>query len=181
MQFYYKQFFTNDTVNEYLKNDLAIDGTTGGLILGPSHADGGIYILANYGYGYYLIAEYEGFEFLLNPFAKKKHSNYFDLYNRYNEDKTESFDEYVPDDSIKIIDTRIEKNNDFNSKFIILDIRGQCELFNKYSTRIYLAQLNRANMDCIKFKLSDPIYDFDFKKQRRQRLGKFWFIKQFIK
>lgn len=41
----YQDEFSFDTIERFLKLDLAVDGTPGGLILGPSHDDGGIFVL----------------------------------------------------------------------------------------------------------------------------------------
>jgi len=178
MDYYLNQFFTNKYVDRLLDEDLAIDGTNGGLLIGLSHDDGGIKVLMNYGYGYFLKAEFEGYEYLFNPEANNKYSHVHDKYNQYEKHVKKGFKEYIPPENIRIIDTRTSLKSKVTSKFLILDNRGAYTLFNKYSTQIYLNRLDELNSKCT-FNLTDIKQDKYFIAQKKRRmLGRFWFIKQ---
>lgn len=55
-----------------------VDGTLEGLILGNSHSDGGIKVIRQYlrEVIYRVIAEYEGWAYILNPVARVKEKDY---------------------------------------------------------------------------------------------------------
>jgi hypothetical protein len=145
MYFYYQQLFTYEKVSEYLLKGLAIDATNGGLILGPSHDEGGIYMLKNVGNGYSLIGEIEGYEYLHNPAA----IGYFnESLSRLN-DKSEmigKFEEYCVPSNIRIIDARTEDKSLHNARLLTLDFRiVPMVICNKYSTKRKLSEINEMN------------------------------------
>ncbi len=57
-----KQFY-----NLILSKNLIIDGVNGGLVVGPSHTDGGIQLLVKDYHGIRIAGEMEGREYLINP------------------------------------------------------------------------------------------------------------------
>lgn len=96
MDYYLNQFFSNKYINQLQKENLAIDGTDGGLLIGLSHDEGGIKVLENYGFGYILKAEFEGYEYLFNPEANKKFNHLHEKYNLYEEHVKNGINEYLP-------------------------------------------------------------------------------------
>src|SRR5215216_2684459 len=103
--FYLHQFYTSEEMNFFRDNDMFIENISGGLLLGPSHNDGGIKLFEKYGSGCRVIGEAEGFEYVINYQGAYNGSEAYDVINNYDRDKTEEeFEEYIPDNNIKIID-----------------------------------------------------------------------------
>lgn len=124
-----------------------IDGTFGGLILGNYHAEGGIKVIRQYKDEelYEVVAEFEGWEYLLNPLATTKEVNYLQKINSEFVGSKEEFTEYEVPNDIKVIDTRpIFKNIKETNKLIILREWSQF-IVNKHSTKKYLTQLDDLN------------------------------------
>jgi len=66
MFYYFQQLFTFQQIDKLYKEDAIVDARKGGLLLGPSHDDGGIYFLFEYRDGFRLYGEVEGFEYIMN-------------------------------------------------------------------------------------------------------------------
>lgn len=180
MYLHYKQFFTNKFIDDLIEKNLAIDGTNGGLLLGPSHDHGGIKVIERYSYGYILVAEYEGFEYMFNPGASDLYDHYYELYNDYEGDKTEFFEEYVPNDKIRVIDTSLKNNKILSSKLLILDARGRYILFNKHSSKIHLETLNDANLKST-YQFLVPLLNYKKVGKKEQNSSKIEFIKRIFR
>jgi hypothetical protein len=144
MMHYRDEFFTYDQVATIINIGKGVDGTHGGLILGPSHEDGGIYVLRNVGYGYKLTAEVEGYEYFFNPGATIYYKNIFQQFNRPQEHAMPKFEKYAPPAHIKIIDARLLGATG-EKKFIIMDDRYGFSICNRYSTKIHLDKLDELN------------------------------------
>ena len=69
--YYYKMKYSLAQMEEYLQTGKAIDATMGGLILGRSHDEGGIYFWVKENDYYILEGEVEGYEYILNFGATK--------------------------------------------------------------------------------------------------------------
>ncbi len=124
-----------------------IDGTFGGLILGNSHSDGGIKVIRQYQNEelYEVIAEFEGWEYILNPLATTKEKEYLTKLNSEFTDAKEEFTEYEIPNGIEIIDTRpIFENLKETNKIILLNEWSQF-IINKHSTKKYLTELDNLN------------------------------------
>lgn len=143
--YYYEKFFSVEDVKSLFADGYAVDGTNGGLVLGPSHEDGGIYMLQFIGYGYHLVGEMEGYEYFLNPGASAYFFSSFRHFNDYEKDKTEHFNEYPVPGDITIIDARLSKNSIYKSKFLVFENRFEFGICNKFSTRRNLSEINGLN------------------------------------
>lgn len=113
---YYKQKYSLAQINEYLKTGKAIDATMGGLILGRSHSEGGIYFLVKENDNYVLEGEVEGYEYIMNYGATLFFSETNQRFHQ-NQKNVFSFNEYSPDPDIKILDTR----HNVHPKFLLFD------------------------------------------------------------
>ena len=136
---YYKMERSIEEMDKLIENNQAINATFGGLVMGDSHDDGGIYFWIKKGNSYVLEGELEGFEFILNFGA----TNYFQkATERFHQPDLHKpdFSEYTPDQEIKLIDTRSLKY----LKYLIFE-SGGFSIINKYSTKGYLKTLDRLN------------------------------------
>ena len=66
---YYKMPLSVDEVESLIADDRALRADEGGLVLGRSHDEGGIYFLVRYGNQYLLDGEMEGHESCFNKFG----------------------------------------------------------------------------------------------------------------
>ena len=146
MSFYNNQLFSFESVNEFTSQNLTIDGTKGGLLLGPSHKDGGITLLLKYKDGYRTVAELEGLEYVLNPIATIKNLSELKKINEYDFDN-KILSLSVPQDLALTKLDCFTQNKKFKSKFLLADARGGQFVINKYSTHLNLQQLEYLNFD----------------------------------
>lgn len=139
--YFYDMFFSLSTMEEYLKKGWAINGTKGGIILGPSHDDGGIKMWqrTTEGNGYRLKGEVEGYEYILNPGASHCFDNIFSSINKYGEHKHDNWEDYEIPENITFMDTR----RAVEPKFILLD--ATFSIVNKFSTKCYLQTIEQMN------------------------------------
>ncbi|WP_207493177.1 hypothetical protein [Aridibaculum aurantiacum] len=128
-------------MEDYVAKGWAINGTKGGLILGPSHDEGGIMMWqrTTEGDGYRLKGEVEGYEYILNPGASHCYRNIFSSINKHDEHQNENWAEYSIPENISIIDTR----RSGEPRFILLD--ANFSIVNKYSTKCYLNTIEKMN------------------------------------
>jgi hypothetical protein len=131
--------YSLEKMDEYLKNGMAIDATMGGLILGDSHDDGGIYFWVKRGNVYVLEGEVEGFEYIINQGATYCFSNITDRFHQAELHKHD-FVDYEPDLNIKLLDTTSLKK----PKFLLFD-SGGFSIVNKWSTKGYLKTIDEMN------------------------------------
>lgn len=144
---YYKKPFTPEEINRMINAGLAIRADDGGLVLGPSHNDGGIKFLVKMGDKYLLEGELEGYEYILNLGATFDSGDFFSILNNHAEHSTLNFEEYEPALDIMILDCRdIPK-----PKYLVFE-QGGFGIVNKFSTKGYLASLNQINRN-INYKI----------------------------
>ena len=142
-----KLLFTPQDLKPIVEADCLLDGTKGGLILGNSHLDGGINVITQYqNYELYeVIAEVEGWEFIMSPHATAKHLEYIKKINAEFKDFQINFSIYEFDQNIDIIDTRpIYESIHETNKWIILGEYTQF-IVNRNSTKKYLLELDKLN------------------------------------
>jgi hypothetical protein len=124
-----------------------VDGTRGGLILGNLHSEGGIKVIRQYQNEelYEVIAEFEGWEYILNPYATYKECELLTKINSEFVGFKETFREYEIPTDIDILDTRATsgEGKDLN-KLILLGEYSQF-IINKHSTKKHLHLLNELN------------------------------------
>ncbi|WP_417368526.1 hypothetical protein [Flavobacterium beibuense] len=142
---YYQKFFTFSQIDDFRKDDAIIDATNGGLLLGPSHDNGGIYFLFEYNDGYRLFGEVEGYEYIINRNSLKNDLNFMKSINNINRDFIEDFAPYNYDNSILTIDAISPNPDTYNAKYIILDVRGGFAIVNKHSTKVHLSKIDFFN------------------------------------
>lgn len=65
-------FLSNQLFELLLNDNRIIDAQKGGLVLGNSHAQGGIQMIQKDSHGYRIVGEMEGYEYLINPTSLKK-------------------------------------------------------------------------------------------------------------
>lgn len=103
-----ERLLTEAQIEQFLKLELAIDGSNGGLIIGPLHEEGGIQVFWHSKNGYEHCAEFEGWEYLLNPGVSIYYKNTFEEINNHDRDKTDSFQEYGVSPSVRLLDCTIK-------------------------------------------------------------------------
>jgi len=123
-----------------LQNGSAVDGTQGGLILGPSHDDGGINMLVRKEGKYYLEGEVEGGEYVFNWGATERYKGLMPILNNPTQHKRPTYTPVEIPQGISIINARQHGL----AKFIIFECGGFA-IFNKFSTAGYLQTLENLN------------------------------------
>lgn len=143
------QYLTYNEVNELKANNCLISAIDGGLLLGPSHANGGIFMLYQYSERFRVIGEVEGYEYIVKAKAARRHSDRISEIGNMKRDFYEDFFEYPIDINIQTINA-ISTNKDLcNSKFMVMDFQGGWSIVNKYSTSKYLTELDAINKGLI--------------------------------
>jgi hypothetical protein len=159
MIFVYRQFFSFSMADNLTSLNLTVDGNEGGLVLGNSHENGGIFMLARYSDGYRIIGEMEGYEYLVNTGATKHFNNRLLTINNSDRDKLFGFSADLFTPSSTVLDCSTD-NASFKSKFILLDGRGGMSIVNKHSTLLYLSELEEMN-DSVKWKWHDEYLNWN--------------------
>lgn len=157
---YLNKPFTIETVERMIENGEAVNGSKGGLALGPSHDEGGIKILIFREGVYRLEAEIEGYEYVMNFAATAHFTDYFEKFNDPVGHEILPFKEYLPSDNIKILDAQMANNK--KAKYIILETGG-FSIYNKHSTKAYLSTLNEMNLGVDYEKIGENQARFVFK------------------
>lgn len=103
-----KVVFTVEDLIPLVDANGIVDCTKGGLILGNSHADGGIKVIRQWKKDLYEIAfEFEGFEYIMHPDATEKHLEYLtNLNNEFQQVSNLKFESYDITKNITVLDTR---------------------------------------------------------------------------
>lgn len=130
-------------INKLVKKGLLIDGTGGGLLLGRSHTEGGIYLLYPTYTNFRLAMEVEGYEYIINKINTQTHQKEIGKINNHDRDKYDSFIGFDFDDSITILDARAI-NKTQKPKYVAVD-DGGFAIINKFSTDIYLKEIEFIN------------------------------------
>ena len=100
-------FLTADEVALLAKEGHVTDGRTGGLVIGKFHQEGGIHMLQPSGEKFKWAGEMEGYEYLVNEFATRKHMDRLSALNTQTKtDHTIPPRPFSVPDNIKIIDAR---------------------------------------------------------------------------
>ncbi|GAB7087574.1 hypothetical protein [Marinifilum fragile] len=142
-----KILYTLSDLEPLIEARQIIDGTKGGLILGNSHTKGGIKVIRQYKNEklFEVIAEFEGWEYILNPYATYHEYELITKINSEFKGSKEKFQEYEIPRDIDILDTRAtdKERKDLN-KLILLGRYSQF-IINKHSTKKHLHFLNQLN------------------------------------
>jgi|GEM_PF-2959909 len=154
MNFYYQQLFSFSEIDEYVSNGSAIQADMGGLLLGPSHNDGGIYFLYKYPDGYRLMGEVEGYEYIVKRNVARMNQQKINDLNQYDLHKTPSFTKYEIPQGVTIIDSRLKENLTLKAKLLLFnDAEGGFAIINKYSTKVSLKKIELLNQSNINANL----------------------------
>lgn len=128
------------TMQDYVQKGWAIDATMGGLVMGRSHDEGGVFIWVKRGNDYVLEAEVEGFEYILNLGATHFFREYSKVFHQPEKHKSLGNIQYSPPAHIRILDT----THSVEPKYLLFDTGG-FSVINKYSTFGYLETLDKMN------------------------------------
>jgi hypothetical protein len=141
-----ERFVFPEFVSFLYKNDLLVNPIEGGLVLGPSHDDNGIQMIRKQGDEYLWIAEMEGYEYLVNPFATDRHHGRLEKINSSVYPSIFLFEEYPVQAGITTIDCRpVLVDGLSHTKWIGLTKYSQW-IVNKAATQGNLLELNRLNL-----------------------------------
>jgi hypothetical protein len=100
-------FFTVEEVISLVKDGQVSDGTTGGLVIGKFHYEGGVHMLQPSGDKFKYAGEMEGYEYLVNEFATEKHIDRLSVLNEQTKiDHSIQPKPFFVPDNIKVIDVR---------------------------------------------------------------------------
>ncbi|NPD47326.1 MULTISPECIES: hypothetical protein [unclassified Lentimicrobium] len=129
-----------------LKNDLIVDGASGGIVLGDSHDEGGIFVIHLTEEGECkLTYELEGFEFLMNPFGTEEYLRELLNINKESKNKLIEFENYEIPNEVAVVDARTKNINGVDYKKVLILSKNPQMVLNKHSTLKYLKRLNEIN------------------------------------
>lgn len=144
MKHFYKELLSEDFVQNLIRKEEFVDARRGGLVLGNSHDNGGVFFLYQFPEGFRVFGELEGYEYILPREITQENQELIGEINNHDRDFENSFEEYQVPKNIITIDAR--KNNS-QSKYILCDTRGGFAIINKHSTKIYLQKLDELNRE----------------------------------
>jgi len=135
-----REFFSSETFEELLQCKMIIDARKGGLVIGRTHDDGGIEMIAKIDKEnkYQYCSCLEGGEYILRHEAYWKYKQRIDEINSYKHygDKVDLYD-------ICKCNIIITKNEPFD-KYLLIDSRGQF-IINKRATSKFLYEIDCIN------------------------------------
>ncbi|MGI4871483.1 MAG: hypothetical protein ACRYFX_09930 [Janthinobacterium lividum] len=140
-----KYYLNSEQVAALVADGMIVNGNCGGLLVGRAHSQGGVPVMRKQAGGRYEVwAEFEGYEYIVNPGAVICFSKECESTNQYQIDKKPLFSEYIPEQGITIIDVRAD-NHPLGTKYLILDALPNFFVVNKFSTQIRLRELEEMN------------------------------------
>jgi len=142
---YYEQLFNFKEIDIFFKEDAIIDAKQGGILLGPSHDEGGICFLQECHGGFKVYGEVEGYEFIINRRSNESNCTKLELINNIDRDFFDDFKPYTFSKAILTINAASPDPDKYKCKYIILDFKGGESVINKYSTKKYLEEINKIN------------------------------------
>ncbi len=132
---------------EMLLCGLIIDARKGGLINGREHNSGGIKLLIEAEEIFKVIGELEGFEFLVNSSASKKHRKRIEEINSdIDKNRNLDFSNYRLTHKTIIHNTKGDVTRDTDTTKILW-IDPEMFIVNKWSTVRYIYELESINLD----------------------------------
>lgn len=143
-----------------INTGLAIRADDGGLILGPSHNDGGIKFLVKTEDKYLLEGELEGYEYILNLGATFDCGDFFTILNNHIEHSILGFQDYEPTLHIRNLDCR----GILKPKYLVFE-QGGFGIVNKFSTQGYLTSLDQINNNISYEMQSDGTFRVAYKSE----------------
>lgn len=147
-----KQFY-----NLVRTKGLLIDGSAGGLVFGPSHANGGIQLLVKDNYGFRIGGEMEGGEYLINSVSLKKYDD------RIVQINSNTMPNNTPDSKFNYpIPNNITTIKPKFNQIIEFSFSGQF-IINRAATKQHLQELEDINQ----YQNMKTLYDFDLHTGRQ--------------
>lgn len=142
-----RQLFDLNDLRPLVEKNLIIDVSPGGLLLGNTHDDGGILVIRHFNIEYYeVVAEFEGWEYILNANATLHCLHKLHYINDELKGPEKPFSEYVIPESISILDVRPICQADLATRpMLILGSRDQF-IVNRHSTKKYIIELEEINL-----------------------------------
>jgi hypothetical protein len=133
-----------EEMNLLIINGFVVDGRGGGLVLGPSHEDGGIPMLALAGDGTYrYLGELEGGEYLVNLVAYESQPEQIEAYNNFQDSGEEGMLVVPLSRNLLILNTYLHDCYGRCAKLLLIDA-GQF-IVNKYATARHFTEIERLN------------------------------------
>jgi len=127
-------------VKEMLYEGILLDGRRGGLVLGPSHEQGNIFLLYEKRLGEYeILGTMEGGEYLLSHEAYRKFKDRIDEINSW--EYPTAFPGKIGISEKTLVINAFGKSSE---KAILIDRRGQF-IVNKFAVGRYLAEIEALN------------------------------------
>ncbi len=143
----YRSYLSSERVAALIADGMLVNGNSGGLLVGRAHSQGGVPVVRSRPDGSYEVwAEFEGYEYIINPGALVCFQKECEAANQHETDKRYWFTEYTPEPDITIIDVRAI-NHPAETKYLLLDDGPAFFIVNKFSTETrqhILEQMNRA-------------------------------------
>lgn len=140
---YYKKRFSLEKIEELKNENAIVDGSLGGLLLGPSHEEEGIYFLIKDGDSYSLEGEVEGYEFIITSNKYLTTLKFNELNNRLRDIKF-NFTGNENLNGIRKINAISPNKEKYKSKYVIFN-EFNFSIINKNSTKRFLKELQEIN------------------------------------
>jgi hypothetical protein len=142
-----RQLLSLDDLRPMVKKNSIIDVTPGGLLLGNAHDDGGISVIRQFNMDYYeVVAEFEGWEYILNANATENCLTDLHRINDELKGPDKPFSEYMIPDAISILDARPICPPDLAiRRMLVLGSKDQF-IVNRHSTKKYIVELEQINL-----------------------------------
>ncbi|GAB4043015.1 hypothetical protein [Spirosoma litoris] len=141
-----KRYIYSEYIQYLVKNKLIVYPLEGGLVLGPSHDEGGIQIIGIEDREFVWLGEMEGLEYLFNAVCSSTVNEKLRAINSDQPGHHFFFEEYKAPSDITVIDCRaILVNGQYISKWIGFGGYSQW-IINKTSTKANLRLLHELNL-----------------------------------
>ncbi|MCX6218377.1 hypothetical protein [Spirosoma sp.] len=141
-----KRIVRSEFMHFLFHHKLIVNAAEGGLVLGPSHDDGGIQLIAQLDNEYIWRGEMEGYEYLVNPIGTDKYHQELTNINTSNPPNIFLFEEYEVPKNISILDCRpITIDGMEFTKWIGLTNYNHW-IVNKTATQSHLLIINNINV-----------------------------------
>lgn len=141
-----KTLLTQEELQPIFDGNAIIDCSKGGLLMGNYHSEGGIKVIRKYEDNLYeVVAELEGWEYVMCPEATYWDVEYLKAINDEFTGTSDDFVEYEIPDHITLIDAKPIFEGVKESGKILLFEDYAYYIINKNSTKKYLEELNTLN------------------------------------
>ncbi|GAB3997721.1 hypothetical protein GCM10028807_43470 [Spirosoma daeguense] len=140
-----QRFVNLEFVKFLADNDLILESPRGGLLLGPSHEEGGIQVIAFANKECFWIDQYQGWEYLMNPFATQSNQEELQQINTSSPQNGLSFEPYEVSANITTLDCRPVMIHGFPFAKWLLVGGVEQQLITREATKQHLDHLNSIN------------------------------------